>query len=42
MAYDAEADRISNYALDRIQDFNVEEDVAYMPNKEVYFDLQKY
>ena len=30
MAYDAEADRISNYALDRIQNFNVEEDVAYM------------
>lgn len=26
MAYDAEADRISNYALDRIQNFNVEED----------------
>lgn len=42
MAYDAEADRISNYALDRIQNFNVEEDVAYIPNKEVdfghYFD----
>lgn len=40
MAYDAEADRISNYALDRIQNFNVEEDVAYIPNKEV--DLEHY
>lgn len=38
MAYDAEADRISNYALDRIQNFNVEEDVAYIPNKEVDFE----
>lgn len=38
MAYDAEADRISNYALDRIQNFNVEEDVAYVPNKEVDFE----
>ena len=35
---DAEADRISNYALDRIQNFNVEEDVAYIPNKEVDFE----
>lgn len=38
LAYDAEADRISNYALDRIQNFNVEEDVAYIPNKEVDFE----
>lgn len=38
MAYDAEADRISNYALDRIQNFKVEEDVAYIPNKEVDFE----
>lgn len=38
MAYDAEADRILNYALDRIQNFNVEEDVAYIPNKEVDFE----
>ena len=38
MAYDAEADRISNYALYRIQNFNVEEDVAYIPNKEVDFE----
>lgn len=38
MAYDAEADRISNYALDRIQNFNVEEDVAYIQNKEVDFE----
>ena len=38
MAYDAEADRISNYALDRIQNFNVEENVAYIPNKEVDFE----
>lgn len=38
MAYDAEADRISNYALDRIQNFDVEEDVAYIPNKEVDFE----
>ena len=38
MAYNAEADRISNYALDRIQNFNVEEDVAYIPNKEVDFE----
>ena len=38
MAYDAEADRISNYALDRIQNFNIEEDVAYIPNKEVDFE----
>lgn len=38
MAYDAEADRISNYALDRIQNFNVEEDVAYISNKEVDFE----
>lgn len=38
MAYDAEADRISNYALDRIQNFNVEGDVAYIPNKEVDFE----
>lgn len=38
MAYDAEADRISNYALDRIQNFNVEEDVAYIPNKEIDFE----
>lgn len=38
MAYDAEADRISNYALDRIQNFNVDEDVAYIPNKEVDFE----
>lgn len=38
MAYDVEADRISNYALDRIQNFNVEEDVAYIPNKEVDFE----
>ena len=38
MAYDAKADRISNYALDRIQNFNVEEDVAYIPNKEVDFE----
>ena len=38
MAYDAEADRISNYALDRIQNYDVEEDVAYIPNKEVDFE----
>ena len=38
MAYNAEADRISNYALDRIQNLNVEEDVAYIPNKEVDFE----
>ena len=38
MAHNAEADRISNYALDRIQNLNVEEDVAYIPNKEVDFE----
>lgn len=38
MAYNAEADRISNYALDRIQNLNVGEDVAYIPNKEVDFE----
>lgn len=38
MAYNAEAGRISNYALDRIQNFHVEEGVAYIPNTEVDFD----
>ena len=38
MAYNAEAGRISNYALDRIQNFHVEEGVSYIPNTEVDFD----
>ena len=38
MAYDAEAERISNYAIDRILHFNVEEDVTYIPNKDVDFE----
>lgn len=38
MAYDAEADRITNFALDRIQGFQVEEEVTFIPNDEVDFE----
>lgn len=30
MAYDAEANRISNFALDRIQEIGIEEDVDFI------------
>ena len=38
MAYDAETDRITNFALDRIQELKVEESVAFIPNKEIDFE----
>ena len=38
MAYDAETDRITNFALDRIQELQVEESVAFIPNKEIDFE----
>ena len=42
MAYNAETNRITNFALDRIQELQVEESVAFIPNKEIdfvhYFD----
>lgn len=38
MAYDAEADRITNFALDRIQELQVEEGIAFIPNKEIDFE----
>ena len=38
MAYDAEADRITNFALDRIEKFRVEEGVAFIPNKKIDFE----
>ena len=38
MAYDAETDRITNFALDRIQELKVEESVAFIPNMEIDFE----
>ncbi|MGM9699574.1 MAG: helix-turn-helix transcriptional regulator [Prevotella sp.] len=38
MAYDAEADRITNFALDRIQELQKEEGIAFIPNKEIDFE----
>ena len=38
MAYDAETDRITNFAHDRIQELQVEESVAFIPNKEIDFE----
>lgn len=38
MAYDAETDRITNFAIDRIQELQVDECVAYIPNKEIDFE----
>ena len=38
MAYDAETDRITNFALDRIQELQVEESVAFIPNMEIDFE----
>ena len=38
MAYDAETDRITNFALDRIQELQAEESVAFIPNKEIDFE----
>ena len=38
MAYDAGTDRITNFALDRIQGLQVEEGVAFIPNKEIDFE----
>lgn len=38
MAYDAEADRITNFALDRIQEFKTDESVTYIPNESIDFE----
>lgn len=38
MAYDGQADRICNYALDRIRELRVAEDVPFIPNKTTDFD----
>ena len=38
MAYDAETGRITNFALDRIQELQVEEGIAFIPNKEIDFE----
>ena len=38
MAYDAEADRITNFALDRIQEFKSDTSVVYIPNEHVDFE----
>ena len=38
MAYDAETERITNFALDRIQELQVEEGIAFIPNKEIDFE----
>ena len=38
MAYDADTDRITNFALDRIQDFHVDEGTAFIPNDDVDFE----
>ena len=38
MAYDAEADLITNFALDRIQELQVEEGISFIPNEEIDFE----
>lgn len=38
MAYDAEANRISNFALDRIQEIGIEEDVDFISNDQIDFE----
>ena len=35
MAYDAEANRISNFALDRIQEIGIEENVDFISNEKI-------
>lgn len=38
MAYEADTDRISNFALDRIQDLQIEKNVTYIPNVKIDFE----
>lgn len=38
MAYDAEANRISNFALDRIQEISIDEEVDFIPNENIDFE----
>ncbi len=38
MAYDAEANRISNFALDRIQEIGIEEKVDFISNEKIDFE----
>ena len=38
MAYDAEANRISNFALDRIQEIGIEENVDFISNEKIDFE----
>lgn len=38
MTYDAEANRISNFALDRIQEIGIEEDVDFISNNKIDFE----